>query len=46
MANNATHNLPAGEHEKLSVFVLAAVVLVSVIGSAFAAGWLIGRMLL
>jgi hypothetical protein len=38
----ATHS--AGE--KLSIFVLAALVLAAAIGSAFAAGWVIGRMLL
>ena len=32
--------------EKLSIFTLAAAVLVVVVGGAFAAGWLIGRMLL
>ena len=32
--------------QKLSVFALALVVLVAAIGSAFAAGWVIGRMLL
>jgi hypothetical protein len=32
--------------QKLSIFALAAVVLLGSIGSAFAAGWLIGRMLL
>jgi hypothetical protein len=32
--------------EKLSMFVLAAVVLAAAIGSAFAAGWVIGRILL
>jgi hypothetical protein len=32
--------------EKLSIFALAAVFLVAAIGSAFAAGWVIGRMLL
>ena len=32
--------------EKLSMFALAALVLAAVIGSAFAAGWVIGRMLL
>jgi hypothetical protein len=31
---------------KLSMFRLAAVVLASAVGSAFAAGWVIGRMLL
>ena len=32
--------------EKLSMFALATLVLAAVIGSAFAAGWVIGRMLL
>jgi hypothetical protein len=32
--------------EKLPIFALAAIVLVVVVGGAFAAGWLIGRMLL
>jgi hypothetical protein len=32
--------------EKLSMFVFAALVLAGAIGSAFAAGWVIGRMLL
>jgi hypothetical protein len=32
--------------EKLSMFTLAALVLAAAIGSAFAAGWVIGRMLL
>jgi hypothetical protein len=38
----ATHNTG----EKLSMFVLAALVLAAAIGSAFAAGWVIGRILL
>jgi hypothetical protein len=38
----ATYN--AGE--KLSMFILAAAVLTAAIGSAFAAGWIIGRILL
>jgi hypothetical protein len=42
VASTATYN-PA---EKLSMFVLAAVVLVGAIGSAFATGFLIGRILL
>jgi hypothetical protein len=46
VARTATYNPPGDRHEKLSMFALAAVVLVAVIGSAFAAGWLIGRMLL
>jgi hypothetical protein len=32
--------------EKLSMLALAATVLAAAIGSAFAAGWVIGRMLL
>jgi hypothetical protein len=32
--------------ERLSMFVLAAVVLFSAVGSAFAAGFVIGRILL
>jgi hypothetical protein len=32
--------------EKLSIFAFATIVLVVVVGGAFAAGWLIGRMLL
>jgi hypothetical protein len=32
--------------EKVSVFALAAFVLVAIVGGAFAAGYLIGRMLL
>jgi hypothetical protein len=36
----------SGPAEKLPIFVLAAVVLVVVVGGAFAVGWLIGRMLL
>jgi len=35
-----------GRHEKLSVWVLAATVLVAAVGSAFAAGFVIGRILL
>ena len=42
MANSASNN----PREKLSIFALATVVLVTVVGSAFAFGWLIGRMLL
>jgi hypothetical protein len=40
--NTATYN--AGE--RLSMFLLAALVLAAAIGSAFAAGWVIGRILL
>ena len=46
MASTATYNPALSRHEKLSIFTLAAVVLAVTIGSAFAAGWLIGRMLL
>ena len=42
MPSAATDN--AGD--KLSMFVLAAAVLAGAIGCAFAAGWVIGRMLL
>jgi hypothetical protein len=42
VASNATYN----HGEKLSMFVLAALVLVGSIGSAFAAGFVIGRILL
>jgi len=42
MATTATHR----PGEKLSIFALAAFVLAGAIGSAFAAGFLIGRMLL
>ena len=42
MPTAATYN--AGE--KLSMFVLAAAVIAGTIGSAFAAGWIIGRILL
>jgi hypothetical protein len=42
MASPTTHN----PGEKLSMFVLAAVILVGAIGSAFAAGFVIGRILL
>jgi hypothetical protein len=40
--NPATYN----PGEKLSMFALAALVLAGAIGSAFAAGWVIGRILL
>jgi hypothetical protein len=42
VARIATHK----PGERLSIFVLAMVVLLAAIGSAFAAGWVIGRMLL
>jgi hypothetical protein len=44
--STATYNAPESKHEKLSMFVLAFVVLAAAIGSAFAAGWVIGRMFL
>lgn len=46
MASIATHNAPEDRFEKLSMFALAAVVLLCAVSSAFAAGFLIGRMLL
>jgi hypothetical protein len=42
VARTATYN----PSEKLSMLALAALVFVAAIGSAFAAGWMIGRMLL
>jgi hypothetical protein len=40
VARTTTHS------QKLSMFAFATVVLTAAIGSAFAAGWVIGRMLL
>jgi hypothetical protein len=42
VASTATYN----PGEKLSMFLLAVSVLVIAVGSAFALGWVIGRMLL
>ena len=42
MARTATYD----PGEKLSMFVLATSVLVGAIGTAFALGWVIGRILL
>ena len=42
MPNTANYNVG----ERLSMFALAALVLAAAIGSAFAAGWVIGRILL
>jgi hypothetical protein len=44
--STATYNPPERRAEKLSMFVLAFAVLAAAIGSAFAAGWVIGRILL
>jgi hypothetical protein len=44
--STATYNTPESRTEKLSMFVLAFAVLAVAIGSAFTAGWVIGRMLL
>jgi hypothetical protein len=44
--STATYNPPKDKAEKLSMFVLAFAVLAVAIGSAFAAGWVIGRILL
>ena len=46
MATTAIYNRPLGRYEKLSMWALAATVLVVAIGSAFAAGFVIGRILL
>jgi hypothetical protein len=46
VASIATHNPPEGRRATLSVFVLATTVLGGAIGSAFAFGWVFGRMLL
>ena len=46
MPSTATYNAQISRQEKLSMFALAAVVLMTVVGTAFAAGWLIGRILL
>ena len=46
MPSTATYNPPESRAEKLSMFVLAFGVLTGAIGSAFAAGWVIGRILL
>jgi hypothetical protein len=46
MASTATHSLPEDRYEKLSIFALGATVLVALVGAAFAAGWLIGRIVL
>jgi hypothetical protein len=42
----ATHSASENRYEKLSIFAFAGVALVTVVSTAFAAGWLIGRMLL
>jgi hypothetical protein len=44
--STATYNPPDSRAEKLSMFALAFVVLAAAIGSAFATGWVIGRILL
>jgi hypothetical protein len=46
VASHATHSPPDSRYEKLSIFAVASAALVIVVGTAFAAGWLIGRMLL
>jgi hypothetical protein len=46
VASTATHSPPESRAEKLSMFAMAAIVLAAAIGSAFAAGWVIGRMLM
>jgi hypothetical protein len=46
VASTATYSPPESRTQKLSMFAMAAVVLAAAIGSAFAAGWIIGRILL
>jgi len=46
VASTATDNPPGSRYQKLSIFALAFIVLVGAVGTAFAAGWIIGRMLL
>ena len=46
MASTATYNPPESRHEKLAIFALAALVLAAAVGTAFAAGWVIGRIVL
>jgi hypothetical protein len=46
VATTATFDPPISRQEKLAMFALAAAFLACAIGSAFAAGFVIGRMLL
>ena len=46
MPSTATYNVPEGRYQKLWMFVFGFAVLAAAIGSAFAAGWVIGRMFL
>jgi hypothetical protein len=46
VSSTATPKPVINRQEKLSIFLLAAVVLLSAVGSAFAAGFLVGRILL
>jgi hypothetical protein len=46
VASTATYNPPLSRQEKLSMFLLATVVFLGAVGSAFALGWVIGRILL
>lgn len=45
MATIATHSPPQERRTELPVVALASAVLVLVVAGAFAAGWLIGRIL-
>jgi hypothetical protein len=44
--STATYNPPEGRAEKLSMLALATLALAAAIGSVFAVGWVVGRILL
>lgn len=46
MASTATHSHTEDLGEKVPIFAFAAVVLAGLVGTAFAMGWLLGRILL
>jgi hypothetical protein len=46
VATTATHSAPDDRQERLAVLAMAVTVLALVVGVAFAAGWLLGRILL
>jgi hypothetical protein len=45
MESTAVHSPPRERHGRASIFTLAFVVVLTVAGAAFLAGWLIGRIL-
>jgi hypothetical protein len=45
MESTAFHSPPRDRHGRASIYVLATTVVAAVAGVAFAAGWLIGRIL-